>query len=407
MDILYLAHCVPWPPDKGDRIRAFNSVRELVKHHRVHLACLARSDSEAAVQSDLRDRCASVRIEVLHPRRAFVRGFVRFAAGECFTTSFYWNAALQAHVQSVVAHVPIGAVVLLSSAMALYAPPAIPFIADWGDVDSEKRLQYARTRFPGFAQRVEAWRLRKVERDYAMRSRRTFLTTLNELELFQSFAPNAPAGCAGNGIDVDFFNPSAIIDVPPGLRDRKFLVFVGMLNYFPNSDGVCWFAENIFPELRRRDPGLELLLVGRNPTRRVMQLDQKEGVTVTGAVDDVRPYLAAARAVVVPLRIARGIQNKVLEALAMGKQVLASEETCRTFMPDIPKGIVRCRSTGDYIDAIAALPPTSTADMAIANEARTRFTWADGLAPLVAELASIEREHKSRTTPSETEEHVR
>jgi glycosyltransferase involved in cell wall biosynthesis len=151
----------------------------------------------------------------------------------------------------------------------------------------------------------------------------------------------------------------------------------------------------VFPLLRRDDPELELLLVGRNPTQRVMRLARREGVTVTGAVPDVRPYLAAARGVVAPLRIARGVQNKVLEALAMGKQVLASEEVCRTFLPDPPQGVVRCATPADYARAVAALPPHAAADMTIARATRARFGWARNLEPLLAELAAIERERGS------------
>ncbi|MEO8716104.1 MAG: hypothetical protein ABI369_13925, partial [Acetobacteraceae bacterium] len=200
MDILYVSHCVPWPPDKGERIRAFNSLRLLLGQHRVHLGCLARSEAEAAAGSELRERCASVRIEVLDPRRAIVRGLTRFALGGCFTTAFYWNRDLQAHIDSVIRTVPIGAVVLLSSGMASYAPETTPFLADWGDVDSEKRLQYAKVRANGIAHRLEGMRLRRVERDVASRARRTFLATENELGLFRSFAPGVPAGCAGNGV---------------------------------------------------------------------------------------------------------------------------------------------------------------------------------------------------------------
>ena len=396
MEILYISHCVPWPPDKGDRIRAFHSLRRLVEHHRIHLACLARSDAEAAAASELRSRCASVRIEVLHRNSAIVRGLARFAAGDSFTAAFYSHPALHAHVRSILASRPIGAAIILSPPMGPYAPQSVPFIADWGDVDSEKWFQYAQMRFLGFAHRLEARRLRKVERDYALRSRRTFFVTANELDLFRRIAPDAPVGLCGNGVDTATFDPGAAFAKPADLTSRKFVAFVGVLNYFPNSDGVCRFAETVFPELRRRDPQLELFLVGRNPARSVMQLGKMDGITVTGTVDDVRPYLAAARAVIAPLRIARGVQNKVLEALAMGKRVLASDEVCRTFMPDLPKGIVCCRSADDYVRATAALPATSEPDMAIADAARRRFTWEASLDPLIAELDQIEHEREPR-----------
>ncbi len=396
MEILYISHCVPWPPDKGDRLRAFHSVSGLLGRHPVHLACLARNANEAAAISELRGRLASVRIEVLDFRWSCLRGLLEFARGGSFTAGFHHVPALQDHVRRLIASHPIGAVVLLSSATALYAPDGIPFIADWGDVDSEKRLQYARVRFPGLAQRLEGLRLRQVERDYALRSRRTFLITPNELALFRQIAPNAPLGCAGNGVDADMFDPGLAPAVPAGLAGRKYLVFVGVLNYFPNTEGICRFAREVFPELRRRDPELELVIVGRNPPRGVIELGKGEGITVTGAVDDVRPYLAAARAVVTPLRIARGIQNKVLEALAMGKPVLASEEVCRTFLPDLPAGVVCCASPDDYARAAARLPDTAEVDWTIVRAARSRFTWSGNLAPLMAELDSIEREAAGR-----------
>lgn len=255
MDIVYVAHCVPWPPDKGERIRAFHSVRCLAEHYRVHLACVARNENETRASDELSTRLASVHIEVLDLPRAIVRGFLGAGLGGSFTPAFYHIPALHAYVRSVIADQPIGAVVLLSSSMALYAPERIPFIADWGDVDSEKRLQYARMRFPGLPHRLEAYRLRSIEREYAIRSRRTFFTTANELRLFQGIAPDAALGVAGNGVDTEWFDPAQRLPDVAELRDRKYIVFVGVLSYFPNSDGVCWFTRNIFPELRKRDPG--------------------------------------------------------------------------------------------------------------------------------------------------------
>jgi glycosyltransferase involved in cell wall biosynthesis len=293
----------------------------------------------------------------------------------------------------------IGAVVLLSSGMAYYAPGSLQYIADWGDVDSEKRLAYGRMRPGGFIHCLEGRRLRTVERDYAMRARLTLLTTENELALFRSFAPDIPAACCGNGVDGNTFDPGADFAIPDDLHCRRFLVFVGMLDYYPNVDGICRFATEVFPVLRRRNPNIELFVVGRSPTREVQRLGVRDGIIVTGAVDDVRPYLARAQAVVVPLRIARGVQNKVLEALAMGKPVLASEEACATFHPVLPRGVVRCRSTEEYAAAVEALPPRSTPDPSIAASARTRFDWAVSLRPLIDALHAIAQE-RSDAGPS-------
>ncbi len=392
MDIIYISHCVAWPPDKGERIRAFHSVSRLVEHHRVHLVCIARDANEAAVQPELWGRLASLRIEVLDFRRAFARGLLAFIRGGSFVNAFHRIPALHAYVQSLVAAHPIGAVVLLSAGTASYAPDGVPFLADWGDVDSEKWRQYADMRFPGFPQRIEADRLRKIECDYARRSRRTFLITQNELQLFAQIAPDAPLGYSSEGVDFEKFNPALTFPMPPGLLGKKYIVFIGWLSYFPNSDGVCWFAKTIFPLLRKADPELELLLVGRDPSRDVRRLGENDGITVTGPVEDVRPYLAGARAVIAPLRIARGLQNKVLEALAMGKRVIVSEEVGQTMKPDMPAGVVVCGSPDDYVRAAADLPPSAEPDWKIVEDARRRFTWAACLDPIVAELDAIERE---------------
>lgn len=391
VDILYVSHCVPWPPDKGERIRAFHSLRLLLTRHRVHLACLARSEAEAHLPSDLKARCASARIELLDPRRGILRGLRSAALGGCFTTAFYASPELQRHVAAILREKPIGAVVLLSSGMASFAPTTVPFFADWGDVDSEKRFQYAKTRWNGFAQRLEAERLRRVEREVASRARHTFLVTENELGLFRRIAPGVPASVSGDGVDFGWFDPWAPLRVMDDLRRRKFLVFVGVLSYFPNSDGICHFADMVFPKLRRHDPELELFVVGRDPTRAVLRLADRPGITVTGTVPDVRPYLAAARAAVVPLRIARGIQNKVLEALAMGKSVLASDEVCETFAPDVPFGVIRCGAAEDYQSAAAAFLRGAEPDTSIVAATRARFTWSGCLAPMLDALDEIER----------------
>jgi sugar transferase (PEP-CTERM/EpsH1 system associated) len=388
MEILYVAHCVPWPPDKGDRIRAHHTIRELVKRHRVHVACFTRNARDTLATHELHSRLASFHVEVLNLPRAFARGLLELARGGSLTVGFHRNTRLLAHLRSVLAFNPIDAVVLISSSSAAYVPDGVPFLADWGDVDSEKRLQYAAMRHPGFPHRLEGQRLRRIERDVALRAQRTFLTTKPELELFRKIAP-AAAACCGNGVDTEYFDASAVTALP-ALAGRRFIAFVGVMNYFPNTDAANWFATEVFPALRRRDPALELLLVGRNPTRGITRLGRQPGISVTGEVADVRPYLAGAHGVIAPLRMARGIQNKVLEALAMGKRVLASDPVWRAFAPDFPPGLVRCAGADDYLQAVADLPMGPEADPAIVQATRARFSWSAALAPLMAELERLE-----------------
>ena len=191
-----------------------------------------------------------------------------------------------------------------------------------------------------------------------------------------------------NGVDFDYFDPLLPHD-PPDLH-RRFVVFVGAMDYYPNADAACWWASHVFPQVRRRQPDMEFFVVGRNPTRAVRRLAGQPGITVTGAVADVRPYLSAAEAVVAPLRIARGIQNKVLEALAMGKRTLASAAVCDTFGQELPLGIVPCRSPQDYLRFFQQGRTASTgSSAAIRGAARRRFSWNTNLQTLTAELESI------------------
>ena len=150
--------------------------------------------------------------------------------------------------------------------------------------------------------------------------------------------------------------------------------------------------------VQQREPGMRFLVVGRNPSREVVRLSRRPGVTVTGTVPDVRPYVAGARAVVVPLRIARGVQNKVLEALAMGKVVLATPEVCRTF-GQLPVGLVRCDSPSGFVEAVCAGSESLPAPEEIRAAACRRFSWERSLGRITDALRSVVRQPGARSGP--------
>jgi sugar transferase (PEP-CTERM/EpsH1 system associated) len=375
MEILYLSHCAPNPPDKGEKIRAFHEIRHLSSRHSVHLACFARNRQEAAAARDLSDRCSSVYVQEISPIPALARAGLRFALGASLTGSFYRSRGLRRYVESLARRVPLAATVAYSSVMAAFAPPGVPLLLDMVDVDSEKWLQYASLRRPGFPYALEGRRLRRLESQFAGRARCTLLATRREAELFRRIAPHSTADCIENGVDFDYFDPR-LSACPHDLQNRRFLVFVGAMDYYPNAQAACWFASRVFPALRAKDPGLEFFIVGRNPARAVCKLAERAGITVTGPVADVRPYLAAALAAVAPLQIARGIQNKVLEALAMGKRVLASTAVCDAVGPPAPSGLTACGTAQDFIAAAARIRPDDAACRpAIRSDARRRFSW--------------------------------
>jgi len=383
MNILFLSHCTPYPPDKGERIRAYRELVCLGERHRVHVVCFAKTREEAREALAVEKLCASVHIEPMRGGVDLAAALARFAAGESVTLAYYRSGRLAERVKTLAASERLDVTFAYSSAMGQYAPANVPLVADLVDVDSEKWRQYAATRWPGFVYQAECRRLRRREIELGRRAARTILCTEPELSLYRSFAPEARAVCIENGVDVDTFNPQAAPHLP-ALEGKRFAVFVGAMDYYPNCDAAGWFARDILPAVREQAPGMEFYIVGRNPSKAVRELAGLEGVTVTGGVPDVRPYLRAAEVFVAPLRIARGIQNKVLEALAMGKRVAATEAVGRTFGSAPPVGLAVCETVEAFVRTVVEAGGPEAEE--IRSYARRRFSWPENMARLLAEV---------------------
>jgi len=389
MDVLFLSHCAPFPPDKGEKFRAHFEIKHLARKHRVHLACFARTSSEVEATLEAGAGLASVHVELLPRGRTLASAAIAFALGGCLNLRFYASRGLSQYLDQLSKRVALSAAVPYSLVMVQYVPAGVPYVLDMQDVDSEKWFQYSRFRWPGFLYASEGRRLRKKEIEAARPAVRTFFTSRPEEALFRSFAgEDVRTATMENGADFDWLDPSAAPRLAE-LRGRRFLVFIGTMDYYPNADAVCWFAESVFGQLRKRDPSLEFLIVGRNPPREVVELGKIPNITVTGAVEDPRPYLADAFAFVAPIRIARGIQTKVLEAIAMAKWTLASPEVCKCFGEDLPKGIISCASLADYADALSQNLPAL--DAAIREHGRRRFSWESNLQGFLEEVENAMR----------------
>jgi sugar transferase (PEP-CTERM/EpsH1 system associated) len=329
--LLYLTHRIPFPPNKGDKVRSYNVLRHLASRYHVHLGTFVDDDADWRHVEAARALCADAYFARLHPLQRPLRGLTGLLAGEPLTVALYSDAGLQAWVARTLAAAGIGKAVVFSSAMAQYvAPrPGLRWVVDFVDVDSEKWRQYAATaRWPLSAMyRREARTLLEFERRVARDADASFFVTDEETALFRRRAPESAGrvSTCGNGVDSASFTPEAELASPYREGERP-IVFTGAMDYWPNVDAVCWFARSVLPLVRREDHAATFKIVGMNPTPAVRALMSDPAVTVTGRVDDVRPYLKHAAVVVAPLRVARGIQNKVLEAMAMAKAVVVSAQ---------------------------------------------------------------------------------
>jgi sugar transferase (PEP-CTERM/EpsH1 system associated) len=260
----------------------------------------------------------------VHRPAAYVRSALGAFRPRPLTLSFFASAELRQRAEELAASRHFDAIIAYSSSTAPYVEPFanVPAILDMVDVDSAKWEQYARFARPLLrpVYALEARRLRAYEASLAGRFAKIVLATENELRLYESFAPDARAAAVPNGIDFDHFHP---LDLPKA--EKPLLVFTGQMDYFANVDGIIHFAREVFPRLRRTVREAELVIVGRSAVPAVRALAELPGISVTGAVGDVRPFLARAWAFVAPLRIAQGVQNKVLEAMAMNVPVVCSD----------------------------------------------------------------------------------
>ncbi|KAB2910241.1 MAG: TIGR03087 family PEP-CTERM/XrtA system glycosyltransferase [Dechloromonas sp.] len=382
-NILYLVHRLPYPPNKGDKVRSYHLLKHLLKQHRVFLGTFIDDPEDAVHIPLLQGMCADIHVARLDPRMAKVRSLNGLLAGEPLTLRYYLDATLQNWVDDTCRRQKIDAVVVFSSAMAQYVEgkQRLPLLIDFVDVDSVKWTQYApKHRWPlSWIYRREGRLLLAYEREMAMQAARSFLVTDAEVELFRKLAPECSVRVEAmcNGVDADYFAPSAE-RASPFPADEEAVVFTGAMDYWPNIDAATWFVSEMLPGLLQRRPGLRFYIVGRSPTPEVLAL-AGEHVVVTGTVPDVRPYLQHAGVVVAPLRVARGIQNKILEAMAMERPVIAASECAGPVDANPGSELLAAAGAEEFISNIDALlaDPERSASIGRAARARViaRYSW--------------------------------
>jgi sugar transferase (PEP-CTERM/EpsH1 system associated) len=332
MRILYLCHRIPYPPDKGEKIRAFHQIKALRARHEIDLFTLADNPADLRQQAPLRDECASVTVASVHPRLSRLRCLPYLLTPVPLSIPYFRSTELRNAVRQALARRSYDRIFVYCSAMAQYVADTenIPIITDLVDIDSDKWTQYAAfTRFPFSAvYRREGKALRRYEQMVCARSSSVVVTTEREARLARQISPGEHVHVIPNGVDADYFRPSAV------QPDEPVAGFTGDMSYFPNQKAVAYFAREVLPRIHRSLPAARFLIVGRNPSTTVRRLADLEGVEVTGFVPDVRTHLARMRVFVAPFSIAAGIQNKILEAMASGVPVVATTRAAQGLAPE-------------------------------------------------------------------------
>jgi sugar transferase (PEP-CTERM/EpsH1 system associated) len=387
LDILFLAHRIPFPPDRGDKIRTFHELKHLAGLARVHLACFADDEADAAHLAGLREAIGpalgEVHVEVRRTSRA-AAGARALAEGRPVSLVLFDSASLRGFVSDQLASGRIGTVFAFSGQMGQFVPAGsgARFVMDFGDVDSAKFEAYgAGGGLMAPVHRREGRLLAAFEREVAERADVSLFVSEAEATLFR-----ARSGLGGpdiralqNGVDLDYYDPDARF---AGIEESgPLIVFTGQMDYAPNIDAVRWFADEVMPML----PRARFAIVGRKPAEAVRRLAGPR-VVVTGAVADVRSWLAAADVVAAPLRIARGVQNKVLEAMAMAKPVVASPAAFEGIEAEPGRHLLVADGAEAQAEAIAALLDDPARAWALGRAARARtveaYRWEARLAPL-------------------------
>lgn len=354
MRILFLAHRTPLPPNKGEKLRALWELRTLSRRHEIDLFCFCDDAEDESHLALLGNFCREFYAE----RRSWFWSRVRATSalihGEPFTTAFFYSRRMSHKIRAAIQKNAYDRIFVFSSAMAQYVESSdLPTIVDFVDVDSDKWQQYAtRRKWPwAWLARAEASRLAAYEHRLLRHSEVVLVCTEAEVRLLK---PDVPANVhvLPNYIDVSYYDPAKVRLSDEVRSWQPYVLFSGSMDYFPNIDAALYFYHEIFPLIRSMNPELKFVIAGRSPHASIRRLAADPAVRITGSVFDIRPYLCGASAAVAPLRIARGIQNKILESLAAGVPVVASAVIAPSLERDV-FGLVNYASTaGAFADTV-------------------------------------------------------
>jgi sugar transferase (PEP-CTERM/EpsH1 system associated) len=403
MKILLIANRAPWPPINGATVRHYHLIRALkARGDEVHVFGFAAAGERAQAEQETARLADSAAVETLGRFERWLGAGTALLAGEPLSVGWYRNRRLRQRWLACLDRVQPDAIIAYSSNVAPYVPPALRSRAylDMVDVDSEKFAQYARAaQGPArWLHALEAKRLRRWEVQAAAEFAGTSLVTEREAG---SLLPHLPGSvrerlvAIPNGVDTEGFRPASdtrpVDELPPHERahldgNGPHLVFTGMMDYLPNIDAACWFAREILPRVREHHPGACFVVVGARPAPAVRALADLPGVRVTGFVERAAPYLRAAQVAVMPLRIARGIQNKALEAMASAAPCVATRTVAEGVSATHQRELLVADEAQAFAQAVVSLLDDSASAQALGLRARAHVEQRFGWQPLMQRL---------------------
>jgi len=394
--LLFLCHRIPFPPNKGDKIRSFNILKKLSEQYDIHLGCFIDDPFDKQYVEGLNKYCASVFHLDQHKIIAKLKGLTSLLTGKPITLPYYFDKRMQQWTQRTLLSENITKIFIYSSSMAQYVQEKdgddkqfkyTTRVIDFVDVDSDKWRQYAQKK-TGLAKWVfqrEFQLLAKYEDKICAEFNHSLFVSLDEAQLFRDRQPSTEQTKVHgllNGVDVDFFDPQANFSDEPLVPQKAFISFTGAMDYWANIDAVVWFAKQVWPFILQQQPEAIFCIVGGNPSNEVKALAQLQGIEVTGRVHDVRPFIAKAQCVVAPMQIARGIQNKVLEAMSLNKAIVLSSMAMAGINAEDNTDIAIVDDATECAQKCLEFYAQTSKDRANRPWILTHFTWQQTLAPL-------------------------
>ena len=403
MNILYVCHRFPFPPKRGGKIRPFNMIRHFAASgHRVTVCSLARSAAEAAEGAGIAPYCADFELAHVGEPMQFARMVARLPITTPSSMGYFYSPALAQRVRARLAEQRWDLIFVHCSSVAQYVEHVrdVPKLLDFGDMDSQKWIEYANYKpFPlSLGYRFEGAKMMMAEKRLARRFDVCTATTRAEWQTLEDYGTGASTDWFPNGVDSEFFCPG---DEP---YDPDTIAFVGRMDYYPNQECMSRFCDHVWPLLRARRPNLKLVIVGADPSAAMRRLGDRPGVTVTGSVPDVRPYVRKSAVMVAALAIARGTQNKILEAMAMGVPVVTSRVAAGGVDAEAGTHLVVGDSPQEQAEAIFKLldSPAERQRLALAGRQRmlSHHAWTQSMKRLDAIVERCIAGFKERQQPA-------